>query len=257
MGHWYTVDGERVDQVLGTKGHNVAPDLRHARKLDLAPGVTTVIKCAAAEALVVYREKQVLLAALTLPRSEHETDEDYCARVMRDSRQHAEDAALVGTALHAEIEHGINNQANLNPWVVAARDALVAQYGDRSWFTERSAVSYYGFATKSDLCAQHDDGQEGCRFPLVVDIKSKDGPLDELKTYDEHHMQLAATAMALGWDVDVQCAILFLRRDKPEARLVLVEHEKIQRGWRMFRCLLKFWQEKNNYKPTWALDSGD
>jgi hypothetical protein len=254
MAHWYSADGTRVDVVVGSKGQPVAPDLRHARKNNLACGVTTIIKCAAAEALVVYRERQVLMAALTLPRSEQESDEDYCARVMRDSKQHAEEAALAGTALHAEIEHGINDPANDNAWVQAARAALVAQYGQREWFTEHSAVSCYGFATKSDLCSPPTVGNNGAHRPVVVDIKSKDGPLDELKTYDEHHMQLAATAQALGWSVDRQCAILFLRRDQPEARLVIVEHEKLQRGWQMFGCLLRFWQHKNNYKPAWAQD---
>jgi len=254
VAHWYQEDGKRLDVVPGAKGQPVTPDLRHARKLNLAPGVTTIIRCAASEALTVYRERQVLMAALTLPRPLEESDAEFIARVMHDSRQHAEDAALVGTALHAEIEHGINEQDNTNPYVIAARTALEAEYGPRTWKTEWSAVSQYGFATKSDLCSESSvlDGRK-----VVVDIKSKDGPLDEMKTYDEHHMQLAATAQALRWQAGVLYGILFLRRDQPEARLAVVEANQVDRGWSMFKCLLQFWQAKNNYKPDWAQDVGD
>lgn len=248
-GHWYSQDGTRIDTVVGAKGQPVAPDIRHARKMNLAPGVTTIIKCAASEALTVYREKQVLMAAMDFPREDHETDDGYCARVMRESRKHAEDAALAGTALHAEIEHGLTDPDNQSPWVLAARRALLEACGPQDWKSEWCAVSNRGFATRADLFALGDED-------WVVDVKTKEGPLDDLKTWDEHHMQLAATAAALGLQ-GARCAILFMRRDQPEARLIEIGGDQRERGWRMFRCLLQYWQEKNSYMPAWALVGGD
>lgn len=248
-GHWYSQDGTRIDFVMGAKGQAVTPDIRHARKHNFAPGVTTIIKCAASEALTIYREKQVLMAALTLPRPNEESDEEFVARVMRDSKQHAEDAALAGTALHAEIEHGLGDPQNVNPWVLSARQALDSACGAREWKTEWSTVHSFGFATRADLFSLGDQD-------WVIDVKTKEGPLDDLKTWDDHHMQLAATASALGLK-GARCAILYVRRDAPEARLVEVEQNDIARGWGMFRCLLQFWQTKNSYRPNWALGAGD
>ena len=245
MGHWYTKDGSRVDFVEGAKGQKVVPDLRHARKLQLAPGVTTIIKCAASEALVQYRERQVLMASQDLGRGSHETDEDFCSRVMRESRKHAEEAALAGTALHAEVEHGLEDPDNTNAWVVAARRVLLEAFGPQRWRSEWCAVNARGFATRADLYAEGDES-------FVVDIKTKEGPLEDLKTWDEHHMQLAATAAALGLR-GARCAILFMRRDEPQARLIEIGRDQRERGWRMFRSLLQYWQDKNNYMPAWAI----
>jgi hypothetical protein len=114
-------------------------------------------------------------------------------------------------------------------------------------------VSEFGFATKSDLSTL------GAGDAWVVDVKTKDGPLDEQKTYDEHAMQLAATRQALGWDVGplpARCGILFMRRDEPEAKFVAVEEEHVQRGWKMFLALLNYWQVKNRYVPSWAFSAG-
>jgi hypothetical protein len=252
MGHWYSKDGVLMHRVEGAKGQQVEPDLRHARKLNLAPGVTSIIKMAASEALVQYRERQVLMAALTLPRDVGESDEAYCARVMRDSKVHAEKAAQHGTDIHSTIEHNINDLRCQDAWVVAARQALEQACGQQVWSCERGVVSEWGFATKSDLSTM------GKGDAWVVDVKTKDGPLDEVKTYDEHAMQLAATRQALGWDVGsmpAQAGILFVRRDQPEARFVVVEQDQLGRGWRLFSALLEFWQVKNRYAPEWAWPS--
>ena len=255
MGHWYDEQGNLRTHVQGSNGKLVEPDIRHARKMQLVPGITTIIKCAAAEALTQYRERQVLMAAMDFPREDHETDDGYCARVMRESRKHAENAALAGAHLHSEVEHGLNDPGNNNAWVQAVRAELLRAYGQQYWICEKSVVSVFGFATRSDLHAYGDQ-------LIVLDIKTKDGPLDELKTYDEHAMQLAATQEAIAnvW-LDARCGILFVRRDEPEARLVEVPRDKVLRGWKMFVRLLAYWQAKNDYTPSWSvplkLEHGD
>ena len=55
MSHWYDKTGQLMHTVDGAKGQQVKPDLRHARKLDLAPGCTTIIKSANRDALNVWR----------------------------------------------------------------------------------------------------------------------------------------------------------------------------------------------------------
>lgn len=246
-GHWYTSTGLQVQSVQGSKGTQIKPDIRHARKLDLAPGVTTIIKAADRPSLTVYRERQVLLASLTLTRQPAETDEEWIDRIMADSREHAINAAERGSDLHGQVERELTDPDSTNPWVlaVAAQLETIAP-GCRNWWrSEKPCVGDIGFATKSDLSLDHPGKQ------WVVDIKSKDGALDELKLWDEHSQQLAATRYALGMH-DAKCAILFISRTEPEARIVVAEDEQIAHGWQCFKALCHFWQIKHKHKPTWS-----
>jgi hypothetical protein len=245
-GHWYTQDGRMVVTVTGAKGQEVKPDLRHARKLDLAPGCTTIIKAAAAPGLQVWRERQVLMAALTLPRMDGESDPDYCDRIMDDAARQAREAAIAGTMIHADIEMGINAE-HVNPWVCEVQEMLGGRFGLHEWRTEMPCVSPYGYATKSDLSLPADAFEGG----VVVDIKTKEGAISDARLWDEHLMQLAATRAALGM-FDAECGILFVRRDEPQSMFISATQEDLKRGWEMFCCLLRFWQAKNKYRPSWA-----
>ena len=250
-GHWYDKNGKRHDFVKGATGKNVKPDIRHARTYDLVPGVTTIIRCAASEPLVQYRERQVLMAALTLTREEGESDEAYCRRVMRDSREHAEKAADKGTDIHGRIEKEINRRGSEDPYVLAVGNLLWPIGGP--WLTEHAAVSRWGYATKADLFLPPTVGITG----YLVDLKTKDGRVDDLGTYDQHHMQLAATMFALGHiPGQFPCAILYVSRDVPgNAKLVPVEPDKLWEAMKMFLSLLIFWQVKNKHVPVWATEA--
>lgn len=254
-GHWYRQDGSLQATVIGSKGTPVATDLRHARKYQLAPGCTTIIKAANREALNIWREKQVLLAALTLTRLDGESDEAFIGRVMVDSAQQAEKAAEKGTEIHARIEAGINAESE-DPWVVAAQEQLGAHFAAAvargTWRTELPCVSTYGFATKSDLSLSDGAVEEGAPHGLVIDVKTKDGDLSSARLYDEHLMQLAATREALGLP-RAAGGILFVGRESADAWYVAATEEELQRGWAMFACLLSFWQAKNKYRPDWAV----
>ena len=118
-----------------------------------------------------------------------------------------------------------------------------------------------GFGTKADLC------DKGGQF--LIDFKTCDGDADKLegkRTYDNHHMQLAATRAALessewGWPDDGQrtdgprrqCYIVWISRTHPGVvTATQVDESKLVQGWTMFNALLTYWQAANKYKPTWA-----
>lgn len=243
-GHWYDRNGTQIATVTGSKGDLVKPDLRHARKHGFVPGVTTVIKSADREGLTMYRERSVLMAALTLPRNEGESDEAYCNRVMADSKRAAAEAAEQGSAIHARIEHGLNQKDSTDPWVLAVRETLGYAFGiEDGWNTETPCVHGYGFGTKSDL--NHASG-------IVVDIKTKEQSLDRVKLYPEHWQQLAATRAALNMP-KAQCAIIFVSRTEPVATAIVASEVDIQHGWDVFCSLLNYWQVKNKCRPDWAV----
>lgn len=244
-GHWYDRQGRLIETVPGSKGDPVRPDIRHARKFDLAPGCTTIIRAAHREQLVQYRERQVLMAALTLSRLPGESDDGFVDRVLRDSKEHAKQAAEQGSDVHGRIERRVAG----DPWVLAADLELQRLTGVplSKWLSEVPCVSEFGFATKSDL--HYCDAQDATAW--VVDVKTKDGTLGDLRLWDEHYQQLAATRQALGLP-RARCAIVFVSRTEPQAIAIEADEPDLRDGWECFRCLLGYWQAKNRYRPSWA-----
>lgn len=262
-GHWYDPRARQLVETVpySKKGTSGPPDLRHARKLGLVPGVTTITSCAAAWGLERWKREQVLMAALTLPRRDGETDQQFCARVIEDSESASETARNAGTAIHAEIQqHYTDGMLPDDPimltHVAGARDVILNVWGENEWVPERCVSHTLGYATKVDLFCP--DGR------IILDFKSKDfGPDDavNLTTYDDHAMQLAAGAVALAGPqggsevlVGVRAAIVYVSRTHPGLSWpVGVSPEELHRGWQMFQALLSFWKTKNRYDSSWTL----
>lgn len=246
-GHWYARDGTPVYEVPRAKGDGMrAATLADARKMGLYPGVTSIIRCAAAPGLEVWKQQQVLMAALTLPRVEGESSEELCARIMRDSGEQARKARDRGTEIHAAIQGHYEGKAppeDLWPFVRGVTDCLRANFGDLPWQTEQPCAHPKGYGTKADLSCE----------PAVIDFKGSEFTEAEaptLKTFDEHAMQLAATRQARGFPT-ADCAIVFVSRTVPGlARVCRVDEDELVRGWAMFCGLLSYWQAKSNYYPA-------
>lgn len=241
--HWYSADGSPAYEVMGANGKLRPTTLRDARKLDLVPSVTTVIRCASAPGLERWKQNQVLMAALTLPRREDEPEADWLQRVMRDSQEQGKKAAERGTLIHAAIQGHYEGQPpapELWPHVKAAKET-VDGWIQSNWTPEKSFCHRYGFGGKVDLSCPS----------AVLDFKTKEfGPDDKLSTWDEHAMQLAAYRVGLGIP-DARCAIVYVSASNPGlAKLIEIESEELSNGWQMFQGLLAYWQAKNKYWPS-------
>jgi len=238
-GHWYTTKGETAYTVVGSNGKVRNTTLRDAKKLGLVPSVTTVMSVAAKPGLEAWKQQQLLLASLTLPKDENESLEDYAKRVLEDSRKQGKEAADRGTAIHAEIQayyEGDTTKINV-PYVRKAVNAIHKHFGDRTWISEASFAAPHGYGGKVDLHC-HD---------TVIDIKTKEfAPGDKVALFDDHYMQLAAYAVGLKIHPP-RCANLFVSPLDPYPVLI-IEHDpqSIQRGWEMFESLLKFWKTRSN-----------
>lgn len=240
-GHWYGRNGEPAYTIVGANGKARPTTLRDARKLNLVPSVTTIIKVASQPGLDRWKQEQVLLAALTLPKVDDESDDDYIARILDDSKDAARSAADAGTDIHAAIEAFYMGQQydRHREHVQGAHNLLLSTYGHQPWVAERSFCHELGFGGKVDL---HAPG-------FVVDVKTKEfADPAKIDGYDEHRMQLAAYRVGLGMP-QARCANLFVSRSVPGLS-VLKEwtEEDISTGWQMFCHLLQFWQLKNNHR---------
>lgn len=247
--HWYDRSGNPVFEVPSAdKKRMISPDIRHARKLGLLPGVSSILRCAAQPWLERWKQEQVLLAALTLPRNPDEAEPQYIARIIEDSQEQAYKAAARGTEIHAAIQGHYQGEPPtelLWPFVQGVSVTVGNRYGlHRDWIAEGTFANPMGYGGKKDL---HRPG-------ILLDFKGKDFTATDMDNpkfklaWDENCIQLAAYRNP--GDV---CANVFFSRTVPG--LVHVHQwteDELLRGFAMFRNLLGYWQVKNNYFTGWA-----
>ncbi|MEN9727407.1 MAG: hypothetical protein RL434_1773 [Pseudomonadota bacterium] len=240
--HWYTRDGVPMYTVEAAKGGQRNTTLRDARKLNLVPSVTTILNVAAKPGLTQWLQKQVLLAALTLPRMRDEPEDEFIARIIDDSKEQGRAAADAGTEIHASIQGFYEGQpvTRHQEHITGCTRAISDVFGLHGWIAERAFGHELGFGGKVDL-----HSPQG----VVIDIKTKEftDPA-KVDAYDEHLMQLAAYRVGLGMP-EARCANVFVSRSVPGlTRLVEWSQEDLARGWQMFVALLNFWQLKNQHR---------
>ena len=246
-GHWYDREGNPAYTVIGKNGKPRGTTLRDARTLNLCPSVTTILGVAARPGLDLWKQQQVLLSALTLPKELNETEESWLERVMLDSKQTGRLAAERGTAIHATIQAFFEGHLipEAIPMCRPVEDALNAYFGPQLWLPEHSfAHNELGYGGKCDLYVKANHVFTG----IVVDIKTKEGDLSKVDIYPEHGMQLAAYRMGFNM-TQARCANLFVSSTHV-GQVKLIEHDlaDLDRYWLMFTKLLEFWQLKNNHK---------
>ena len=156
--HWYRAeDGGPQYTVFAKDGSERPTTLRDARKMNLVPSVTTVLKVAAKPGLEVWKNEQMLLAALTLPRSPDESEKDFIARIVSDSKQTAKQAAERGTRVHESIEawfEGVRGDIYHREIAEAFEKKIFEHFKTdpfQPWKTETAFSSPLGYGGKIDL----------------------------------------------------------------------------------------------------------
>jgi hypothetical protein len=231
---------------MGKNGKERNTTLRDARTESLVPSVTTVLNVAAKPALIQWMQRQVLMAALTLPKVDNEVEDDYISRIIQDSKEQGRAAADAGTDIHAAVQGFYEGQVypRHEHHVKGCITALRVHFGDVGWIPERSFGHSHGFGGKCDLYVPASEGFDG----FVVDVKTKEfSDPTKVDAYDEHLMQLAAYRVGLGVPA-ARCANIFVSRTVLGLSVVKEwSAEDLDRGWEMFCSLLKFWQLKNKH----------
>jgi hypothetical protein len=233
-GHWYTQTGEPAYRVIGKNGVERNTRLTDARERGLVPSVTTISGLLAKPGLNNWLQQNVLLAALTLPRMDGESEENWLQRVMSDSKSTGRDAADRGTRLHGVLESFYQGKLIEFPnYVYRVNTALETHFGPANWEAERS-FSSGGYGGKVDLIAEN----------IVVDFKSKEGDLSKITPYHEQIMQLAAYRMGLGKPT-ARCANVYFT-ESGDVRLIEHSEDDLSDAWECFQYLLAFYKKKNN-----------
>lgn len=246
-GHWYTAAGTPMYTITGKNGKERATTLRDARALNLYPSVTTILRTIAKPGLDLWKQKQVLMAALTLTRQSDETDEAFVDRILNDSKEQARQAAETGSAIHGAIEMSIRKQEygiadTYRPHIDAVWAAcLNAGIDLTNGEAERSFAHEYGFGGKVDW---HSRAQN-----IVLDFKTTEWIKATTKPYDEHAMQLAAYSIGLEMRAARRFNVFIGVKDRNVLVCELPEEDHATDRAK-FIALTSFWQISNNYQPS-------
>jgi hypothetical protein len=241
-GHWYTKDGEPLYEVPSAKGVLRPTTLRDARKLNLVPAVTTIMKELAAPQLEAWKIKEALLISRAMRKSKGEDDEAFALRVMKAMREKQDARSEIGSRVHGAIERamlGYDYDPEFTPHVDSVCTYLEQLEHYEAWNAERSfANARYG--GKVDL---HSDN-------WVIDFKTKEfGPEDNPMVYDNHFMQLGAYRQGLGIP-NAQGMIIYVSISHPGVICpVSLRPEELERGERLFEALVNVWQIRKGYYP--------
>lgn len=252
-GNWYDERANQIREVMKADGSGYTRcTLAHARKLDLAPGSTSIIKLVDKPALTLWKCRQAIMAALTLPRHDAETEGEWMRRVEEDMGKTAANAAEEGTRIHAAIQANYQGQQfdqHYQPHVEGAVRELARVCGKQAWRAEVPVVSRLGVGTKIDLLSDE----------WLIDWKGCDGDqaeLNEKKTWSDHALQVAMGMMAADPSRWRKGAIGYVSRTHPGAvRLVGIPQKELEHGFDCFCALLHYWQKLNRYKPSWATET--
>jgi hypothetical protein len=258
-GHWYSLTGEPVFQVpkkSGKPGEMRNTTLADARKLNLLPSVTTILKILHKEALVNWKIEQTALAVLTTPRLPNEPDDAFVHRVLHVEEQQEQEGQIArdkGIAIHDAIESYFNGKGIPADWAkfVNAPINAVLQFGEKA----SSEVIFVG----DDYAGMGDLVQDCLEYWNIWDFKSTKKLPDPNKggAWSEHRLQLSAYAKA--WQTKlvragqglkpIVCRNLYISTESP-GEYVICEHENWERTYEVgFAPLIQHWQWANDYRP--------
>ena len=245
MGHFYYPDGTPCYTVIA-KGTGLPRDttLADAKKLGLDPSATTVLDICAKPALTQYFVTQAIYATLTLTRNDTETDEEYIARVKRDSKEAGQKAAEEGTRIHDACEQYFKDKTAPMEYakhVDNVATLIATKYPEiNDWISEKSFGHSLGYGGKVDLHSPSTG--------IVIDFKTK----DKLYTVDcfgkkliklayDQNRQLGAYQQGLNLPLNV-CANVFIDRVTGEAVLHEWTKEQVSQGTAIFNAVLNVWK---------------
>lgn len=253
--HWYYTDGRPCYELPKKDGSGMkVPTLADARKLNLLPGVTTILKILHKEALVSWMIEQAVLAVITTPRIPGEADDAFIHRVLNTERVQDEESQKArdrGTEIHAAMESlflGQSIAGDIAPWIEPAAKAIMD--GGKTEGVETIMVGE-GYAGKVDLI--QDLGDRWC----IWDFKSaKKLPDPKKGAWSEHRLQLSAYARA--WHIrqkaagkKIVTANAYISTVEP-GKFVICNHGE---EWPVtfhhgFEPLVKHWQWATDYHPA-------
>jgi len=251
--HWYTAEGQPLHEVRNAKDDGTrATTLRDARKLNLYPSVTTILRVMDKPALMKWKMQQAVLSAIRNARTADESEEYWMKRVLAGADDETSQAADLGSRIHDALElatAGEPYDPQLEEYVAPVFD----WYGKNGVFIGKREIVVVdkedGFAGRVDVLFKS-RGVYG-----VADYKTrKSQPGKPMLPYDGQAMQLAAYAKAFYGAKrlpKIRAVNIYISSTEP-GRMEVFEHENIVDDYKAFKAAAHLWRYLNNYDPRQA-----
>lgn len=245
--HWYTLKGEPAYTRTTKAGGIRNTTLADAKKEGLLPSVTTILKVLAKPELENWKQEQAIMSALTLPRNEGESLEDFAKRVVTDMNEQSRSAADFGTTIHNVLENYFKDGTVLEKYSKLIEDvqSFLDQMGWTIHKVEGVAIGK-GYAGKFDLVCKDKEGKY-----WIVDYKTQTYDTKKSPTiYDEWLWQLGAYANSrdLKDNIGGACNIV-INRQTMEVRPTVYNTQEVSEGFKAFETCLSLWSIVKNFDP--------
>lgn len=236
--------------------------LREARKKQLLPSVTTIIRDVYPKPqLNRWKDEQLLIAAATQPRLPGESDKEWAAKVIETSKEKVKSSAKWGLDFHEAVETFCKRKSGVPEYYENYLLPFLEKY--TQWHQENvlEVVGMEGVVTQPTL------GYAG-RYDFKLKIKGKGIGLGDIKTrdvkngkplwYDEQPIQLVAYghAMNAGERPDFMFSMVINRLTPEPPYLKFYTQEELDIADRRWAACLELWKQIKKYSPKIQIGGG-
>lgn len=226
-------------------------------KENLFPSVSTVLKDTLANSqLIEYAKKQVAEVAYLYPPvidGFPVPKDEWISDVLLASEADKDEAADLGTAIHASIENYLaGNQWCIPehvPYLDCVRQFMAENHVEVLRAEHAFSDKDYGYGGTIDLACKVNG------LCCIVDWKSRrTKPEDKkLKPYESHPLQIAAYAQAyfglLSGDEPIGCNVYLSTTEPGRMDVCWYSAEELRHEFTKFSHLLSYWQMAREYYP--------
>lgn len=230
--------------------------MRWDRKLDLLPSSTNIISVKAKPGLDNYKTEQAIMAAITLPRLNGETEDAFAERVVIDMDQHRVAAAEFGSRIHKYCEQFHLGDTTKDPEL----EPYVSDY--KRWFSENvkeviwaervlinEKVGYAGTADALFLLNDERKALSDIKTQNIKKVPTKTkGPVkNDPAFYKEWQYQLVSYGKCLEVEPDAYLSIVIDSMEPGPCHIKEWPASGHKKAWRSFLACCWLWCEDKDY----------
>lgn len=267
--HWYTRDGRAAHTQPtkpGAKNATRATNIKDAKTQKLFPSVSGIVAMKANGGLKRWRDRQICEAAYHTDRIG--TLDEWCGIVMESAFQQVDDAANLGTKLHAALEaHWTGQPVDFTEKVVfpSTGQEVTLETCLRPVIAKETELGLTPIAHEAVL-VNAEEGYAGTTDQLwekgvlmgVLDYKTKKTkPGEPIFEADSYKMQLAAYIEAKwrnwAYNPNARAYNVYISTTEP-GRCDVIEYgqKDLAEAWGAFKACLTLWRYENGYDPRTA-----
>lgn len=246
-GHWYTEDGESAHVIIGKNGNERNTTVADARKLGLLPSVTSVLGIMDKPQLTSWRISVTIESALTLPKRDDESLDEYARRVVEDSKEQTRKAAEHGTRMHEQAENILMGRAtckdeDLQPYIKTFKKWAGANI-EKTYWCEKALVGA-GYAGRCDAYVRLKGIGDA-----IIDLKNRKVNPKYDPFYDTDCAQLWAYRAASENPKCACVSVVLASNDATKLTTRVWDEDELYQAGIAFCAMQKVWAWVKGYTP--------